>query len=978
MFYGAPMGSAVISPLTELVVEAGDEADLLLEELGLKGVDVSSINPFDPLDPNPQDESDAVEEAAQKVAQLITITTNDATSSLVEDLRVELDDKPTAFGFSEARRPLIEGRHTAQKLADIRITDDAFGTNTPSIGDSDIFEISGDAATGYALWLKDGAVLDYEDTRSHQIHVSLNATGEGDALDDVTFTLHVTNRPVSFAIAEQSPSLVEGLYRQAQELSLITISDDVTPSSLFNFTTDDDRFEVDINNDGDYALYLKENETLDYETEEEIDVTVTSTGDGSDEETLTLDIINYAVQLSLDDTIISLDEGTYDSGYFLTNIALDGDHARASDFSLSLSNDYLFSVRVNVISGQYELWLNEVIELDYEMTQGELNQDRHHRVEIISPDDGLAYFNLNVVNEPEASILSHVDLPLDDHRIDWLFTGTSWSPLLGQGVEIDYSFINIDDSDVDGIDIPPGELTNASQALKESVAHSFSLFEQVSNLTFKEVPDNAYGHGFIRIGVTSNLDIYGALAYYPYPGSQGDAGNIWLQQNYGQFNDAANLKGGSYAKSAITHEIGHALGLGHTQEHHIGIDVRLLGSDDNNTTHTIMAYPEAWDDKVGSGSDNDTHGPTSLMINDILALQYLYGTNNEWARGDDLYHFGGRASADDVLHETIWDTGGVDEFSWQGQSSSARINLNQGSLSFFGAITALDSPLLTQGYFGEGTGIVGIAFKTIIENATGGDGDDHLISNDVANRLDGGKGIDAASYEVSDEAVTVDLSSNAAQQGGHAAGDTLINIENLIGSDFNDSLTGDNGRNHIYGGDGNDTLSGEKGEDKLYSGDGNDTLSGGEDDDTLFGNGGVNILNGGSGDDQIFADSGRAIMTGGAGNDVFAISHIASTIENACVITDFHFAIIDFSVDYFDANKDWLDLTAIIDALWIDQTRSVDTGQDSNDSDMLDTVLYADEFGEEVVVILEDFTYDIAEIMSDSSIELYDFNPVII
>ena len=311
-----------------------------------------------------------------------------------------------------------------------------------------------------------------------------------------------------------------------------------------------------------------------------------------------------------------------------------------------------------------------------------------------------------------------------------------------------------------------------------------------------------------------------------------------------------------------------------------------------------MAYPEAWHDKVGSGSDNDTHGPTSLMINDILALQYLYGANNEWARGDDLYHFGGRASADDVLHETIWDTGGVDEFSWQGQSNSARINLNQGSLSFFGAITALDSPLLTSGDFGEGTGIVGIAFKTIIENATGGDGDDHLISNEVANQLDGGAGAD-----------------------------------------------------RLYGGDG---------------------------DDTLFGYGGVNILNGGAGDDNIFADSGRAIMTGGAGYDVFAISHIASTIANACVITDFHFALIELDSNLRPPNTDWLDLTPIIDALWIDQTRSVDTGQDSNDSALFDTVLYADELGEEVVVILEDFTYDIAEIMSDSTIELNDFNPVII
>ena len=97
ILWRAPVGSAVISPLTELVVEAGDEASVLLEELGLKGVDVSSNNPFDPLDPNPQGASDTVKVAAQMVAGIID---DDGTSSLLASLRHALDNKPTGFSLS--------------------------------------------------------------------------------------------------------------------------------------------------------------------------------------------------------------------------------------------------------------------------------------------------------------------------------------------------------------------------------------------------------------------------------------------------------------------------------------------------------------------------------------------------------------------------------------------------------------------------------------------------------------------------------------------------------------------------------------------------------------------------------------------------------------------------------------------------------------------------------------------------------------
>ena len=71
----------------------------------------------------------------------------------------------------------------------------------------------------------------------------------------------------------------------------------------------------------------------------------------------------------------------------------------------------------------------------------------------------------------------------------------------------------------------------------------------------------------------------------------------------------------------------------------------------------------------------------------------------------------------------------------------------------------------------------------------GGEGDDVLIGGDGADTLEGGTGRDTASYTASPAAVTVDLAAGTVA-GGHAEGDTLTNIENLTGSDANDTLTG--------------------------------------------------------------------------------------------------------------------------------------------------------------------------------------------
>src|SRR3546814_5612601 len=77
----------------------------------------------------------------------------------------------------------------------------------------------------------------------------------------------------------------------------------------------------------------------------------------------------------------------------------------------------------------------------------------------------------------------------------------------------------------------------------------------------------------------------------------------------------------------------------------------------------------------------------------------------------------------------------------------------------------------------------------------GGNGNDTLTGGAGADALIGGSGTDTASYAGSANGVTVDLTTGTGL-GGDAQGDTLSGIENLTGSNYDDTLT-EIGRAHF-------------------------------------------------------------------------------------------------------------------------------------------------------------------------------------
>src|SRR5689334_5993552 len=103
-----------------------------------------------------------------------------------------------------------------------------------------------------------------------------------------------------------------------------------------------------------------------------------------------------------------------------------------------------------------------------------------------------------------------------------------------------------------------------------------------------------------------------------------------------------------------------------------------------------------------------------------------------------------------------------------------------------------------------------------------GDGTDTLSGGTGVNMLDGGGGIDTASYAFAEAGVQVNLRGSSPQAtGGGGVIDTLVSIERLIGSGFDDVLIGF-GSDMIAGGAGDDVLAGAR---VLDGGDGSDTVS---------------------------------------------------------------------------------------------------------------------------------------------------------
>lgn len=253
-------------------------------------------------------------------------------------------------------------------------------------------------------------------------------------------------------------------------------------------------------------------------------------------------------------------------------------------------------------------------------------------------------------------------------------------------------------------------------------------------------------------------------------------------------------------------------------------------------------------------------------------------------------------------HDTITGTNGSDHL--RGFGGNDVLNGGLGADMLFGGIGAdtLNGAGGNDNLFGDdgadvlngGDGADFLNGGMHADKLFGNAGNDTLDGGfDGANdTLDGGLGIDTVRYgdifSMDATGVTIDLRNSTTAQNTVRAGNDLIkNIENVVGSDYNDKLIGNAANNLLNGDLGNDTLSGNDGADRLLGYDGNDSLLGGNGNDTLFGG------------------DGRDTMTGGADSDVFYFDSVWDSLpgSNRDIITDFVHGVDKINLRWIDANQ---------------------------------------------------------------------------
>lgn len=175
-----------------------------------------------------------------------------------------------------------------------------------------------------------------------------------------------------------------------------------------------------------------------------------------------------------------------------------------------------------------------------------------------------------------------------------------------------------------------------------------------------------------------------------------------------------------------------------------------------------------------------------------------------------------------------------------------------------------------------------------------------FIANAGNNRFDGGAGVDTLRFSPGSEAVTIRLDTAQPQATGGSGADTYLSIENVVGTENGDRLTGSGIANRLEGQDGNDTLDGLGGADRMIGGDENDTYHVRDSGDLVVeavgtgGSGGIDTvfsyvlfytlpanvetgriatagdinLTGNALSNRLFSGSGSNRINGGAGTDV--------------------------------------------------------------------------------------------------------------
>ncbi len=497
--------------------------------------------------------------------------------------------------------------------------------------------------------------------------------------------------------------------------------------------------------------------------------------------------------------------------------------------------------------------------------------------------------------------------------IDGLLLQYYWS----QSARINFQY-TIPDSETDYEDTRDGLIDDYPDNVHEDV-RIMPIF-----LQFGIVDAIAEYNAILPFQITQQLENdvdtqlrYGFADFGQYEGDSTPPAYAWAPKDDGLFSESDNWKSGdmfynddrfsvadgteligTYQHHTLLHETGHALGLKHG--HEAEDDFPVLPAYRDSMEFTVMTYRSYVGDDLnvayGGGPDGGYenvfgHFAQSLMMLDILALQYLYGadfttqsggTTYRWET-NGTYRIDGTAqwkAGSGVIFHTIWDGGGNDTYDFSAFGGGITADLAPGGWTNLNANRAVlaraagNPDILARGNVFNAMQHGG-DLRSLIENAVGGAGNDRMDGNVLGNRLAGGGGDDilygvagndtllgGAGADLLNGGAGFDVAEYAAASGERVAlrpvttnpalgrwvvtgateanSDILAGIEGFRFGEGNDTITavsadaafsfdldGRGGNDIITGGPGFDVLTGGAGTDRLLPGAGTFRVQGG-------------------------------------------------------------------------------------------------------------------------------------------------------
>lgn len=315
--------------------------------------------------------------------------------------------------------------------------------------------------------------------------------------------------------------------------------------------------------------------------------------------------------------------------------------------------------------------------------------------------------------------------------------------------QIDRLRINFLDADRDGkteltysftplrpVDFDPslGDFIRFSAQQEAQTRLVLKSWADVASLSFREAASGSEGH--LSLANYSISHGEAAFAYYPYLGYGQGQSWYWVSDQY-RYNADASLN--SYGRQTLAHEIGHNLGLAHPGDYDARFGFPSYEQSapyaEDSRAYSVMSY---WGE-YNTGANFAGAYASAPLLDDIAAIQLLYGANMQTRAGGTVYGFNSNSQREemsalsnhDKLIFSVWDAGGQDTFDFSGYSANQRIDLHQGGFSDVGGLV----------------GNVSIAQGVDIERAKGGLGNDLLVGNALANDIWGNAGKDVISGE---------------------------------------------------------------------------------------------------------------------------------------------------------------------------------------------------------------------------------------